>query len=199
MATTRLLVCNVGFKQNVGYLGKNIAVCVVHGHARTMKMEWMEPYEHFWDTLARLIGSYEVKFLAGDFNMSLTQVVPRLRSRGFRVDCCAWYPWRHKKDTQVLNDQWLGFDSCGIFFIGGFADIKLRWDLASTSFLTAKGAELEKRVPGQEARRLRRAKLSRTTLESLPQSRFQRERSREELRETHDGASGEVHHSQGVG
>ena len=44
----------------------------------------------------------------------------------------------------------MGFDSCGIFFIGGFADIKLRWDLASTSFLTAKGAELEKEYQGKK-------------------------------------------------
>ena len=47
MATSRLMVCNVGFKQNVGHLGTVIPVCVVHGHSRTMKMEWKKPDERF--------------------------------------------------------------------------------------------------------------------------------------------------------
>ena len=32
-----MLVCKIGFTQNIGHLGKEIVVCGVHGHNRTMK------------------------------------------------------------------------------------------------------------------------------------------------------------------
>ena len=46
VARTRTLICNASFKQNVGHLGTEIAVCVVHGHNRTMKMEWPKVLDH---------------------------------------------------------------------------------------------------------------------------------------------------------
>ena len=67
--------------------------------------------------------------------MALTQVVPRLRSHGLAVDCCAWYPWRHK--TTAVHGQHLGFDSCGIFHIGGTVEVKPTWGLSDIPFLTA--------------------------------------------------------------
>ena len=112
IARSRMLFCRAGFKQNIGHCGKEIVVCGVHGHNRTMKCEWHNVLEQFWTRLAEKVKLYDVKFLAGDFNMALTQVVPQLKQRGLDVNCCAWYPWRHK--TTQTHNQHLGFDSCGI-------------------------------------------------------------------------------------
>ena len=129
------MICKVGFKQNVGHLGKEIVVCVVHGHNRTMKMEWPTVLEEFWDRLARKLNQHGVRFLAGDFNMALTQVVRRLRSRGVRICCCAWYPWR--RATISTHNQYLGLDSCAIFHVGGPVLVNLTWGLDDVEFLAA--------------------------------------------------------------
>ena len=137
MARSRIMVCTAGFKQNVGHLGKDITVCVVHGHNKTMKMEWPRVFEDFWDRLVRMLIRWGVVFLAGDFNMALHLVVPKLRSRGLIVDCCAWYPWRHA--TEQLHGQYLGIESCAIFYIGGTVEVKLEWSLDDLPFLTRSG------------------------------------------------------------
>ena len=139
-AWTRMLSCKVGFKQNVGHLGKSVNCMGVHAHCRTMKIEWREVYEEFWDRCAEKIRHYDIEIMAGDFNMSLTRVVPELRSRGLQCDCIAWYPWIHK--TEKCHDQPLGFDSCGIFFIGGNVQVKLHWDLSHLDILTAVADDL---------------------------------------------------------
>ena len=41
MARTRLMVCKVSFKQNIGHLGKDIIVCGVHGHNITMSIKFI--------------------------------------------------------------------------------------------------------------------------------------------------------------
>jgi hypothetical protein len=92
MAESRIVTCVVEFKQNVGLLGKRVPVCGAHGHSRTMKREWPQAYSRFMSTLADLIKTGGVKFLCGDFSMSLCQVCEELRSRGIIVDCVAWYP-----------------------------------------------------------------------------------------------------------
>ena len=51
MATTRTLICRVGFKQNVGHIGRDVVACGVHGHSMTMKCEWSTVWEQFWDAL----------------------------------------------------------------------------------------------------------------------------------------------------
>ena len=140
-ATSRIMVCKVWFKQNIGHIGKEIVVAGVHGHRRTMKFEWPEALSRFWDRLASKIRSHGVHFIAGDFNMAFTEVVKQLRSRGLTADCCAWYLWRH--DTMKVHDQALGLDSCGIFYIGGMVQVSLPWNLAHIDTLTAVGEELE--------------------------------------------------------
>ena len=62
----------MGFKQNIGHCGTNIVIGAVHGNNKTMKAEWPREFEDFWDRLAMQIKKYNVKFLAGDFNMALT-------------------------------------------------------------------------------------------------------------------------------
>ena len=86
------------------------------------------------DRLAAHVRKFRVKFVAGDFNMALTEVCKQLGNRGIVCDCVAWYPWKHVPQATTLgtqavvadlvaakeqdigrNGQRLGFDSCGIF------------------------------------------------------------------------------------
>jgi hypothetical protein len=64
--------------------------------------------------------------VAGDFNMSLTETPKQLRSCGIICECVAWYPWqrddiscRNAAINAGISAHRLGFDSCGIFYIGG--------------------------------------------------------------------------------
>ena len=145
MARSRLLTCKVCFKQNVGHLGKEIVVSAAHGHYLTMKSEWPQVWEKWWNEVARRMLEHGTQILAGDFNVSLTRVVEALRSRGIVADCIAWYPWRHV--TRSLHDQPLGFDSCGIFYIGGRVKVTLDWGFDRISQLSAVAADLEKISP----------------------------------------------------
>ena len=147
IATTRTLICQVGFKQNVGHIGKNAVVCGVHGHAMTMRGKWPRVLDEFWKRLAAQIKKYGVQILAGDFNMSMTNVIPKLRSHGIQCDCIAWYPWVHK--THRHNGQPLGFDSCAIFYIGGNVQSQLHWGLQHLNTLTAVAATSNKDVFAQ--------------------------------------------------
>ena len=141
IARSRMLVGKVGFKQNIGHLGTNIVVCGVHGHYRTMKMEWPQAWNAFWDRLAEYVRTFSIQFLAGDFNMSFTEVPKQLRNRGILCDCVAWYPWQQAGDTRAAvaaaSEQRLGFDSCGIFCIGGSVQVSTPWSLQHIDILAA--------------------------------------------------------------
>ena len=140
-ATSRMLTCKVGFKQNVGHIGKELVVTGVHGHCRTMKIEWPLAWQAFWDRLASKIKKYGTQILAGDFNMSVTQVVTQLRSRGITCDCIAWYPWR---STTSVHGQTLGIESCGIFYIGGVVGVTMNWMLTDINILTAVADDMDR-------------------------------------------------------
>ena len=144
IAKTRMLTCKVGFKQNVGHLGKVIVVCAVHGHHHTMNAQWPEVLTEFWDRLAARITLHGVQILAGDWNMALTQVPMALRSRGIVCDCIAWHPWIH--ETKREHDQPLGMDSCAIFYIGGNVQVTLSYGWNAIDALTAVADEIEERV-----------------------------------------------------
>ncbi len=131
-ARSKMLTCKMTFKQSVGHIGHELVVCGVHGHCYTMKVQWPQIWKAFWDRLVAKIRKFGIKFLAGDFNMSLTDVTVQLRSRGVEVDCVAWYPWIH--EAKSLNNQRLGMDSCGIFYIGGDMQSSLWW---GTPYLAA--------------------------------------------------------------
>jgi len=144
VAKSRFLTCKVFFKQNIGHLGKDFVVCGVHGHYKTMKIEWPEAWVKFWDRLADKIVKYGIQFMAGDFNMSLTEVPKQLRSRGIKVDCVSWYPWLHT--TKQLHDQPLGFDSCAIFYIGGNLEVRMPYDFREIPRLCAVAAEVHRKT-----------------------------------------------------
>lgn len=141
-ATSRMLACRVGFKQNIGHIGKTIGVIGVHGHFRTMKFEWPKALIAFWDRLRDKIIKHHLDFVVGDFNMCLTEVVKQLRSRGLQCDCIAWHPWRH--NTTLVQGQPLGIDSCGIFYIGGAVQVTMPWSLKQIDILTAVADDVER-------------------------------------------------------
>ena len=139
MANSRMLACTVDFRQSIAHIGTSVNVMGVQTHHRTMKMEWSTAFNEFWDRCAAWIRNYNVTFMAGNFNMALTQVGTQLRSRGIQSDCCAWYPWRHASREMR---HFVSFDSSGIFYIGGQVETKLVWGIDRMPELTAVAANM---------------------------------------------------------
>ena len=134
IARSRLMVCKVDFKQNIGHLGNEIVIAGVHGSRRTMNLQWQEAHKAFFDRLHAQILSKKIQFLCGDFNMSLTDVPKQLARRGLKCDCVAWYPWKPRgafpEVVDPANTPSLGLDSCAIFYIGGTVEVQLHCDLS---------------------------------------------------------------------
>ena len=119
-ANSRILVANVEFHKPVsGH--RSLTVCNVHFHYMTAKKQsgFGTSHTRFWTELAAIIRGYGVQILAGDFNMSMYCVVPKLRELGLIANTAAWFPWVKSFDAQIH------LDSCGIFLIGGVASVKL--------------------------------------------------------------------------
>ena len=77
------MVCTFIWRQNIWHVGTKVVVCGLHGHHATMaQWSYVGVYNKWWDKLADVIVKYGVRFLCGEFNTSLTQVVPELRNRG---------------------------------------------------------------------------------------------------------------------
>ena len=109
IAYSRSMIARVTTWNNVGFLGKEHQIMVVHmnnvlanGGFGTRKLT------EYWDRLWGKIERFRVQVLMGDFNMSLFTVIPELRSRGAVIDLSAWYPWKSLKGEPMS-------DSCGIF------------------------------------------------------------------------------------
>jgi hypothetical protein len=100
-------------------------VANVHMHSRTAKKDTKSPHEvtkRFWDLLASYLLRFEVRIMAGDFNMSLFCVIPELRARGFQINLAAWYPFHMKRQGDMF------VDSCGVFVIGPWQGVRLIYD-----------------------------------------------------------------------
>ena len=109
-------------------------------------MKWITVWNAWWDEFARRVRHYGIQFLAGDFNMSLTEVCKQLRQRGIRCDCVSWCPWLLKGEvkgqtedeiTAKIEKQRLGFDSCGIFYIGGNVEVTMDFGFSAIDQLIA--------------------------------------------------------------
>ena len=117
MAVTRIMVVSMQmrFYRDAGGGGAVVTVNV-HLHHETAKKgveEGSHSLKLFFDELAEHITKYCARFLAGDFNMALFQVVPELRARGIQINLAAWFPWKKEATQEVV------IDSCAIFVIGG--------------------------------------------------------------------------------
>ena len=105
-----------------------------------MKMEFpTAAYDDWWNMLALLIRDHKVMFLAGAFNMSLTQVVPQLKQRNLKADTCSWYPWLY--ETKDSNGICLGMDSCAIYYVGGDVKCQMPWSFEDIPSLVEKASE----------------------------------------------------------
>lgn len=106
----------------------------VHAHHYTMNMGFNEKVtDEWWDKLSERIKLYRPNFLTGDFNMSLMEVVPRLKKRDILISTTAWYPWIYK--DRCHHGSYLGMDSCWIFHIGGDAECTPAWNINNVGAL----------------------------------------------------------------
>ena len=124
-AYTRAMVADFGFKRPV--CGHDRAVfCNVHFHHLTAKRApgFAKANDSFWTYLASTVVGCKVRFLCGDFNMSLFEVVGKMRERKIDINLLSWFPWRYD-----FNGK-LHLDSCGIFVVGGVKSITLVWDFS---------------------------------------------------------------------
>ena len=110
-AYSRCLIARITLDNNVGFIGKEHVVLVMHlnNHFANEHLG-KQKLARYWDWLAETIKDFSVKVIMGDFNMSFFRVVPELRSRGVQVDLAAWYPWKTDDGEPMA-------DSCGIFFV----------------------------------------------------------------------------------
>ena len=134
------MVREVSYKQNLGHIGTRLIVMGVRGHAMTMKRQKPKKLGEIWDTLADQILHHSVKILAGDFNMSLTQVPIEINKRGVFVTCAAWTPWWMANAAAVAEfarkSPPIGVDSCGIFMVDQAHNIEVsvQWDQLPSQF-----------------------------------------------------------------
>ena len=84
---------------------------VVHLHSHLARGAFgTKKLEAWWDFLRDHINQYGVKVLMGDFNMSVTRVIPALRSRGVVIDLASFYAWKDLDGNPMA-------DSCGTFMV----------------------------------------------------------------------------------
>jgi hypothetical protein len=102
-------------------------VANVHLHHLTAKKEhgFDNAHKTFWCVLATYIKKYNIRVLAGDFNMSLLCVVPELRRRQITVNIAAIFPWNCIAENMKADSTRFKLDSCGVFIIGEASSIKL--------------------------------------------------------------------------
>ena len=138
-AETNIMVCDFELRQRVRYLGTQIRVMGVHGHHDTMHMKvGTTATDEWWDKLSNMIYKYRPHFLVGDFNVSLIQVVPRLKARGLPIATVAWHPWIYKDRSH--GGSHLGMDSCGIFHIPCDVQCTPKWSINNVGLILRKAA-----------------------------------------------------------
>ena len=113
---SRALSGKIQTDNSIGFIGVSHKVLVIHVHRHLANNVWPNKLKEFWAWLADEARSHTV--LMGDFNMSLFQVVPELRSRGVTIDLAAWFPWKTTDATPCA-------DSCGIFFLNHPGSLRL--------------------------------------------------------------------------
>ena len=125
-AFSMIMVAEVTFDQTYAHFGSKVRVCAVHLHRDTAKnyRGFKQANKTWWQRLAWVLLENKVDILCGDFNMALTQALPRLRGLGLRLETAAAYFWRGWDGTPCL-------DSCGIFVLNRPGEYTLRWPLSA--------------------------------------------------------------------
>ena len=110
-AVSRIMVCKIVLKGTMGDVIKNQTVMNVHMHKQTASLAQGEPtLRRNLNEMFKLITKLNVKVLMGDFNASLTSIVPMARHRGLDIDLAAWFPWKSVDGAPMM-------DTTAIFFI----------------------------------------------------------------------------------
>ena len=108
LAYTRGLVAKVHTHEDIGRIGNQHTVGVIHVHRHLAKDRFSGELETFWDWLEERCRACDV--IMGDFSLQLLAVIPTLRSRGVKIDLAAWFPWKAVDGTPCA-------DTCAIFFV----------------------------------------------------------------------------------
>ena len=121
-----IMVAELPFDTTYTHFGQQALVCVVHLHRDTAKnyRGFKEAHKTWWQRLAAILQDNNVDILCGDFNMALTQTLPRLRGLGLRLETAAAYFWRGLDGAPCL-------DSCGIFVLNRPGEYTLCWPLSA--------------------------------------------------------------------
>ncbi|MEC8338504.1 MAG: hypothetical protein VXZ84_10205, partial [Planctomycetota bacterium] len=117
-----------------------IVMCNVHLHCHVAnKKGTTKEYRKYFDALAEGIHETKARFLFGDFNMALLEMVVQLRMRGIMANmasCMFVYDTRvFQLETleNVPEEDWIGnpnykLDSCGIISIGPVESVRWPWN-----------------------------------------------------------------------
>ncbi len=101
-----------------------------HMHCKLAKANgpgFRESRRRFWIELAGLLRKYQAQIMLGDFNMSVFDVVPQMRSHGIIIDLVAIYPWSQTGQREPYSD------SCAIWLLNGCSQISMTCGLGSFS------------------------------------------------------------------
>ena len=91
-AYSRALIAKVHLNNGVASMGSEQVVMVVHMHHVLANGKWPSKLDPWWEWVHDQLLEFKVDVLMGDFNMSLFELVPKLRSRGVEVAVAGWYP-----------------------------------------------------------------------------------------------------------
>ena len=116
------MIAKVTLDHGIGYLGATHVVMAMHLHNHMANGRWPAKLKECWPWLAAKLRKFNVRVLMGDFNMSLFELAPQLRSCGVVIDVAAWYPCKSTDGEPMA-------DSCGIFFIDAPGKYKLHHSL----------------------------------------------------------------------
>ena len=133
IAQSRIMVVRFEFQNRMcGFT--TVTICNAHLHNMTAKRAQglKDAHKKFWPRLADYIVLYEVRFLAGDFNMSAFIVIPKLRELGLDINVIAWFPFFSTAKQEVH------LDSCALFAIGGGQQSKPHQNALITYYELAK-------------------------------------------------------------
>ena len=93
-AYSRILVARIIWRRPMNGQAATV-VATVHMHHRTAKRDkgFAQAHDEFWKHLRAVLETRAPVVLTGDFNMSLFQVVPKLRGWKYPAELLSWFAW----------------------------------------------------------------------------------------------------------
>jgi hypothetical protein len=122
-ARSEVMVGKVRTDNNIGWIGQEHTVLVVHLHKHFANHAWPRSVPDFWEEFSDFVRERSPDILMGDFGTLVLEVAPELRSRGVTVDLAAWFPFKAVDGTPCAGTQ-------AIFFVGLPGLYKLKKGLA---------------------------------------------------------------------